>query len=94
MDDNYNVELSKEAKKQMEKLKKSGKQIYLKKVFSFLKEVETNPRFGIGKPKPLSNIEGNTWSRKINDKDRFVYEILENERVIFVTQILGHYEDK
>jgi len=69
----------------LRKLEKSGKQKDLEKVFSFLEEIKTNPKMGIGHPKPLRNHSGETWSRKINKKDRFVYDINEDEKVIFIT---------
>jgi len=63
-------------------------------VFSFLEELKTNPRTGGGKPEQMKHYQGEVWSRKINKKDRFVYEIIKNEKVIFITQVLGHYNDK
>jgi len=96
MNKNYKTEFSKDAKKQLEKLKKSGKQIYLQKIFSFLQEVEIDPRLGTGTPEQLKHQKAGkeTWSRKINKKDRFVYEIFEEEKTILVIQVLGHYQDK
>jgi len=91
---NYDVGLSAEAKGQLEKLKKSGQRTSLNKVFAFLQEIESSPRSGTGKPKPMRHKTVETWSRKINSGDRFVYEILEGEEKIQVTQVLGHYEDR
>jgi len=89
----YNVTFDKDALKQIKQLKKSGKKVDLKRVNRFIEEVRTNPKFGIGHPKPLSHHTGETWSRKINDKDRFVYEIFEQEKTVLVIQVLGHYQD-
>lgn len=61
----------------------------LKKINSLLKNIQTEPFTGEGKPEPL---KGGKWSRCINDKDRLVYEVIEEG--IIVTQCKGHYDDK
>jgi len=94
MNEKYLIEFDDVAKKQLKKLEKSGQQIYLKKVFSFLEELKINPRIGSGKPEQMKYYQGEVWSRKINKKDRFVYEIIETKKIVFVTQVLGHYQDK
>ena len=64
----------------------------LKKINTLLKEVQRTPFEGTGKPEPLKgNLEGK-WSRRINDKDRLVYEVLDG--TIIVQQCKGHYNDK
>jgi len=93
-DKEYTIEFDQITKKQLKKLEKSGKQLDLKKVFSFLQEIKINPKTGTGHPKPLRNHQGEIWSRKINDKDRFVYKIFEEETAVLVTQVIGHYQDK
>ena len=35
-----------------------------------------------------------TWSHRINDKHRLVYEIDDVENVIFILSAWGHYDDK
>ncbi len=42
----------------------------------------------------MKHYEGEIWSRKFNKKDRFVYEIFEEEQSITIIQSLGHYSDK
>lgn len=63
----------------------------LRKINSLLKDIGRNPFSGEGKPESL---KGNTknWSRRINDKDRLVYEVM--DEIIIVKQCKGHYEDK
>lgn len=64
----------------------------LKKINTLLKEVQRTPFEGTGKPEPLKgNLEGK-WSRRINDKDRLVYEVMDG--TIIVQQCKGHYNDK
>ena len=64
----------------------------LKKINTLLKEVQRTPFEGTGKPEPLKgNLQGK-WSRRINDKDRLVYEVMDG--TIIVQQCKGHYNDK
>lgn len=90
----YIVQLSKRAVKDLQALKKSGRKADMAKVENFLLELEIHPRTGIGSPEQLKYFDGEVWSREINKKDRFVYEIFEEEISITVVQSLGHYSDK
>jgi len=90
----YRVDFDKDAQKQMKTLKKSGRKIDMERVNRFILEVRGHPRHGIGHPKPIRHKIVETWARKVNDGDRFVYEIHEEDRLVFVTQVLGHYEDR
>lgn len=63
----------------------------LKKINSLLEDIKRNGVMqGIGKPEPLRYRPG--YSRRIDDKNRLVYDIdeLENIRII---SCKGHYED-
>lgn len=50
-----------------------------------------HPFEGEGKPEHL-RADSNNWSRRINDKDRLVYEV--ENGMITVKQCKGHYSDK
>ena len=63
----------------------------LKKINELLKELQRTPFSGKGKPEALKGERTGDWSRRINDKDRLVYQI-EGE-TIFIKQCKGHYED-
>ena len=89
----YTVKISKEAEEHLCILKKSGKKNDIKKIATIFKEIEENPRFGTGKPEQLKHYNGEVWSRRINQKDRFVYEIYETEILVIVIRLLGHYSD-
>ncbi len=63
----------------------------LKKINSLLEDIKRNGVMqGIGKPEPLRYRPG--YSRRIDDKNRLVYDIdeLENIRII---SCKGHYEN-
>ena len=64
----------------------------LRKINALLKEIQRDPFYGEGKQEPLRGGLSGKWSRRINDKDRLVYEI-ENDTVL-VQQCKGHYDDK
>lgn len=63
-----------------------------KKINTLIKEIMRTPFEGIGKPEPLKNDKLNRWSRRINEKDRLVYQC-EKENII-IYQCRGHYDDK
>lgn len=63
----------------------------LKKINSLLKEICRHPFEGEGKPEPLRG-EKDAWSRRINEKDRLVYQV--SGDMIYVRQCRGHYSDK
>lgn len=63
----------------------------LKKINQLLKTIQRTPFIGEGKPEPLKGVPDN-WSRRINEKDRLVYIIQEDN--ICIIQCKGHYQDK
>ena len=63
----------------------------LARINGLLKEIQRTPFTGTGKPEPLRGIPGNKWSRRINSKDRLVYEY--EDGIVTVQQCRGHYED-
>lgn len=64
----------------------------LKKINDLLKEIQRTPFDGKGKPEPLKGERSGDWSRRINDKDRLVYQVV--GETIFIKQCRGHYDDK
>ena len=90
----YIVQLSKRALKDLKAIKKSGRKLDMEKVQNFLIELEEHPRTGTGSPEQLKYYYGEVWSREVNKKDRFVYDIFEEEISVMLVQSLGHYNDK
>ena len=90
----YKLELSKTADDDLKKIKKSGKKIDLKKIETLLSELEEHPKTGTGSPEQMKHYQGEVWSRRVNKKDRMVYEIIDDKVVVFVYNFLGHYTDK
>lgn len=63
----------------------------LKKINQLLTDIKRNEYTGIGKPEPLKNQLSGYWSRRIDDVNRLVYRISNNQ--IEIVQCKGHYED-
>ena len=64
----------------------------LKKINELLKDIDRNKHEGIGKPERLSGELSEYWSRRIDNKNRIVYKI-KNEEIIII-QCGSHYRDK
>lgn len=64
----------------------------LRSINELLKEIQRNPFRGKGKPEPLKGKYTGRWSRRINKKDRLIYEV--SDDMIIITQCKGHYADK
>ena len=60
-----------------------------KKINRLIAEAQRNPFDGIGKPEPLKENYTGFWSRRIDEKNRLVYNVTDNE-----IQVIGcrfHY---
>ena len=64
----------------------------LKKINSLIKDIERNGNCGKGKPEPLVGNLSAYWSRRINDKDRLIYKIVDED--IYILSCRFHYGDK
>jgi len=65
----------------------------LKRINMLIKDILRNGYTGIGKPEPLKGKLSGNWSREIDDKNRIVYMIKDNDDVEII-QCKGHYDDK
>ncbi|MBR3466831.1 MAG: Txe/YoeB family addiction module toxin [Bacteroidales bacterium] len=74
--------------------KQSGAVISQRKIQKILKSMKTDACSGLGHPEPLTGNLSRYWSRRIDKKNRIVYEIFEEEQVINVVSLRGHYFDK
>ncbi|WP_037405919.1 Txe/YoeB family addiction module toxin [Snodgrassella communis] len=64
----------------------------IKKINVLLNDIARNPYKGIGKPEALRENLSGFWSRRIDDKNRLVYRIVDDRCQII--QCKGHYSDK
>ena len=63
----------------------------LKRINALLKEIAREPFSGIGKPEPLRGDLSGLWSRRIDDVNRLVYRVSDEQIEIY--QCKGHYSD-
>jgi len=88
----YNVDFKETAKIEILKIKKSGDKASIKKLEKIIEELSENPQTGTGNPEQLKHNLAGFWSRRINKKDRLIYEIIEEpENLVVVVSALGHY---
>lgn len=64
----------------------------LKRINELLQDIDRSKYKGIGKPEPLKHNLSGWWSRRIDDKNRIVYRIKDNQ--IEIAQCGAHYRDK
>ncbi|MCL2747547.1 MAG: Txe/YoeB family addiction module toxin [Oscillospiraceae bacterium] len=63
----------------------------LKRINSILKDMDRSPFSGIGKPEPLKHGRQGYWSRRIDESNRIVYKV-ENDQIVIV-QCGAHYDE-
>jgi len=73
---------------------KVGNKATIKRIDRILKELETTPFFGIGKPHSLSYDYYGLWSRHLNKKDVIIYDVNETEKIVQIYSARYHYLDK
>ncbi|HBB14731.1 MAG: Txe/YoeB family addiction module toxin [Treponema sp.] len=64
----------------------------LKKIKKLLADISRNGYSGIGHPEALKGNLSGFWSREIDEKNRLVYNIVDD--VITIIQCKNHYDDK
>lgn len=89
----YSLSFAPDVIKTMSKWKKSNP-ILFKKLSKILLDIMEHPREGIGHPEPLVGGGDTTYSRRISGKDRIIYDIDDNQIVVLVIDLGGHYSDK
>jgi toxin YoeB len=62
----------------------------LKRINALLQDIERNGHNGIGNPELLKG-PSSYWSRRINERDRLVYKIMDG--AIWIAQCRTHYGD-
>ena len=65
----------------------------LKKINNLIADILRNGNKGIGHPEQLKGNLSGYWSREIDEKNRLIYKILDNGKVV-VAHCNGHYDDK
>ena len=89
----YWIEFSKTAQRVIKKWKKSNFQLF-KKLEKLIPELSEHPRTGKGHPEPLVGGNDTIYSRHITAHDRIIYDIRDEEILVSVIELEGHYDDK
>ncbi|GGH30059.1 Txe/YoeB family addiction module toxin [Sphingobacterium alkalisoli] len=74
--------------------KKSGNKVVQKKIQQLITAIVENPFEGIGKPEQLKFELSGSWSRRINQEHRIIYELYENNKIVIleIQSVRGHYK--
>jgi toxin YoeB len=73
---------------------KAGNKATINKIQQIIEELKEHPQTGIGKPETLKDDLKGYWSRRINQKDRMIYQIEFQLVTVYVVSAMGHYSDK
>jgi len=63
----------------------------LRRVNQLIKDIERSPYEGIGKPEQLKHDLQGFWSRRIDETNRLIYRIIDDER-LEIYQCRSHYD--
>ena len=90
----YTIIFTPDAQEDIQKLNKLGDTAVLTKIDRLLDELREHPTTGTGKPKTLKGNLSGCWSRRITDKHRLVYRIVDQTVTVNILNCYGHYDDK
>ena len=77
------------AKKDYEEWADNNKKVF-RKIIELISDIDRNLFAGLGKPEPLKHELAGFWSRRINSKDRLVYQISPANEILIIS-CKGHY---
>lgn len=60
------------------------------RILRLLEEIQRNPFVGTGKPEPLKHQLSGTWSRRIDQEHRLVYQVSDQKITILACRF--HYD--
>lgn len=63
----------------------------LKRINSLIQDCLRQPRTGIGKPEPLRDNLAGFWSRRIDESNRLIYAVEDDDLVIIACRY--HYDE-
>ena len=89
---NYKIAFTPQAQEDFEFWKRTNSKTATK-IISILRELQDHPFTGTGKPEPLKYQFTGAWSRRINHRDRLVYQVDGNIVTVFVLAMRFHYTE-
>lgn len=91
----YKISFEKQAYKDLLQFKRSGNKSLIKKFTALIHEIEEHPRTGTGQVEQLKHYSfKHTWSRRLTQEFRIVYEIHDDQVLVIVLSISDHYGAK
>ena len=72
-------------------IKNNSKLAY--RIASLVEAIESDYKRGIGKPEALRHKLTGFWSRRIDNKNRLIYRLIDND-TIEIVRCKGHYDEK
>lgn len=90
----YSIIVEKSAKKQLTDIYKSGNKVDIRKIEVMFAELEEHLTIGTGSPEQLKYQLAGFWSRRINNKDKLIYRIDNQQIIVVILSAKGHYEDR
>lgn len=73
-------------------VKRIGDKAISRKLVRLLDEISQHPRTGTGQVKQLKHGYSGCWSRRLNDVDRIVYEIDDDNMTVNIVSTKDHYK--
>lgn len=89
----YYIEFTEQAVEDLKWLKKTDTQAY-KKAQKLIEELVEHPHTGTGRPELKKYDLSGCYARRITQKHRLVYQILEEKIIVLILSASGHYSDK
>ena len=86
----YAIEFTEDAKEDVLLLQRKAPNA-VSKLVKLLAELRQHPRTGTGQVERLKHYRNETWSRRITQEHRIVYEIHEDKILVLVISAYGHY---
>lgn len=86
----YRVEFTEDAKEDIKMLYKKAP-MAIKKLEKLLQELREHPKTGTGQVEQLKHFKKETWSRRITQEHRLVYNINDDTVEVLVISTYGHY---
>lgn len=90
----YELKITTQVERDLKAYSKAGDLKIIDKIKRIFKELSEHPEEGIGRPERLKHGLTGYWSREVDPKNRIVYEIDENNKIVIVTTVKSHYSDK
>jgi toxin YoeB len=88
----YKIKFTDIAWNEQQNLLKKDKRLF-EKITKLIEDMTRNPFSGLGKPELLKHQYSGYWSRRIDDKNRLVYKIIDDQTIL-ITRCQGHYDKK